>query len=50
MIGEKVKRIDVFMIVVAFIGVTLISYGYQEGEIHKPPLMATFGAFAIPIL
>ena len=53
MVGEKIKCIDVLMILIGLVGVTLVTYGFtqkQELKEHSPPLLATIGAFSIPFL
>jgi len=53
MVGEKIKSIDVLMIIIGFGGITMVTYGFvqkQEMKEHSPPLLATIGAFTIPFL
>ena len=52
MLGEKLKRSDLLMIVITFIGVTLITLGFDEKKQvdGDAPILAKLGAFCIPIL
>ena len=51
--GERLKMKDVFMLFITFIGVSLITIGYEyhDEKLHKKvPIVAALGAFAIPFL
>ena len=52
MIGEQLKRSDFLMIGITFVGVTLITFGFDEkAEVDgDAPLLAKLGAFCIPLL
>jgi len=53
MVGEKIKSIDVLMIIIGFGGITMVTYGFvqkQEMKEHSLPVIATIGAFTIPFL
>ena len=52
MTGEKLKSSDIYLIIVTFIGVTLITAGYREPveKQSQPPTLAIVGAFLIPFL
>jgi drug/metabolite transporter (DMT)-like permease len=57
MIGEKLKPIDIFLILVTCVGVTLITLGFghtkeelNEVDDAKAPLLAKLGALIVPFL
>ena len=57
MIGEKLKPIDIFLILVTCAGVTLITLGFghtkeelNEVDDAKSPLLAKLGALTVPFL
>ena len=52
MTGERIKRLDLALIFVTFIGVTLVTLGFaQDDDLNKDiPLLASIGAFSVPFL
>jgi drug/metabolite transporter (DMT)-like permease len=57
MIGEKLKPIDIFLILITCAGVTLITLGFghtkeelNEVDDAKSPLLAKLGALTVPFL
>lgn len=55
MTGETIKKADLILIFITFIGVTIITYGFSQqeetlAEDERPPILAVIGAFFIPIL
>ena len=57
MTGEKLKHIDIFLIIITCAGVSIIVLGFGEAKDDlnniddiKAPLMAKLGTFAIPFL
>ena len=51
MVGEKLKKMDMLMILVTFVGVTLISIGFKSTNLAiEIPISAYIGCFLLPFL